>query len=210
MLLRSIAIFFTFVLLGGAAQAGTVLVWGDSLSAGYQLRIEQAWPMLLQTRLTEEGFAHRVVNASVSGETTSGGLTRLPAALAEHQPDLFILELGANDGLRGLQPRLMAENLETMIRAAQEVGAQVLLVGMRMPPNYGPAFNRRFEQAFRDVADANDVPLLPFLLEGFAERPEMFLPDGIHPNAEAQYIILDTVWDYLLPMLEPAATSAAD
>ena len=199
-----------FVLFGGATQAGTILVWGDSLSAGYQLRIEQAWPTLLQTRLADEGFPHRVVNASVSGETTSGGLTRLPAALAEHQPDLFILELGANDGLRGLQPRLMAENLEIMIQAARETGAQVLLVGMRMPPNYGPAFTRRFEQAFRDVADANDVPLLPFLLEGFAERPEMFLPDGIHPNAEAQYIILDTVWEYLLPMLEPAATAAAD
>lgn len=210
MLLRSIVIFLMFVLFGGGAQAGTILVWGDSLSAGYQLRIEQAWPTLLQTRLAEEGFPHRVVNASVSGETTSGGLTRLPAALVEHQPDLFILELGANDGLRGLQPRLMAENLETMIRAAREAGAQVLLVGMRMPPNYGPAFTRRFEQAFRDVADANDVPLLPFLLEGFAERPEMFLPDGIHPNAEAQYIILDTVWGYLLPMLEPAATAAAD
>ncbi|HRQ59139.1 MAG TPA: GDSL-type esterase/lipase family protein, partial [Azoarcus taiwanensis] len=105
MLLRSIVIFFSFVLFGGAAHGGTILVWGDSLSAGYQLRIEQAWPTLLQTRLSDEGFPHRVVNASVSGETTSGGLTRLPAALAEHQPDLFILELGANAGLRGLQPR---------------------------------------------------------------------------------------------------------
>ena len=210
MLLRSIVILISFVLFGGTAQGGTILVWGDSLSAGYQLRIEQAWPSLLQTRLADKGFPHRVVNASVSGETTSGGLTRLPAALAEHQPDLFVLELGANDGLRGLQPRLMAENLESMVQAARETGAQVLLVGMRMPPNYGPAFTRRFEQAFRDVADANDVPLLPFLLEGFAERPDMFLPDGIHPNAEAQYIILDTVWEYLLPMLEPAATAAAD
>lgn len=212
MLLRSIVIFFSFVLFGGAAHGGTILVWGDSLSAGYQLRIEQAWPTLLQTRLSDEGFPHRVVNASVSGETTSGGLTRLPAALSEHQPDLFILELGANDGLRGLQPRLMAENLEAMIRAAREAGARVLLVGMRMPPNYGPTFSRRFEQAFQDVAQSNEVPLLPFLLEGFAERPEMFLADGIHPNAEAQYIILDTVWEYLLPMLKPAAdaTAAAD
>ena len=212
MLLRSIVIFFSFVLFGGAAHGGTILVWGDSLSAGYQLRIEQAWPTLLQTRLSDEGFPHRVVNASVSGETTSGGHTRLPAALSEHQPDLFILELGANDGLRGLQPRLMAENLETMIRAAREAGARVLLVGMRMPPNYGPTFSRRFEQAFQDVAQSNEVPLLPFLLEGFAERPEMFLADGIHPNAEAQYIILDTVWEYLLPMLKPAAdaTAAAD
>ena len=202
MLLRSIVIFFSFVILGGPAHGGTVLVWGDSLSAGYQLRIEQAWPSLMQTRLDSEGFPHRVVNASVSGETTSGGLTRLAAALAEHQPDLFILELGANDGLRGLQPRLMAENLDAMIKAAQGAGARVLLVGMRMPPNYGPAFTRRFEEAFRDVATANDVPLLPFLLEGFAEQPEMFLPDGIHPNADAQHLILDTVWEYLLPLLK--------
>jgi acyl-CoA thioesterase-1 len=213
MLLRSIVIFFSFVLLGGAAHGGgTVLVWGDSLSAGYQLRIEQAWPSLMQTRLDEKGFPHRVVNASVSGETTSGGRTRLAAALDEHQPELFILGLGANDGLRGLQPRLMAENLDAMIKAAREAGARVLLVGMRMPPNYGPAFTRRFEEAFRELAESNDVPLLPFLLEGFADQPEMFLPDGIHPNADAQQIILDTVWQYVLPLLESpqAATAAVD
>lgn len=209
MLLRSIVIIFSFVLPIGAAWGGTILVWGDSLSAGYQLRIEQAWPSLLQTRLDAKGFPHRVVNGSVSGETTSGGRTRLPAALAEHSPDLFILELGANDGLRGLQPRLMADNLDAMVKAARQAGAQVLLVGMRMPPNYGPMFTRRFEAVFRDVAEANQVPLLPFLLEGFAEQPEWFLADGIHPNADAQHLILDTVWAHLRPLLDTPPTAAA-
>ena len=201
MLLRSIAIFL-FVIVSGAAQAATILVWGDSLSAGYQLAQREAWPVLLQTRLSEKGFPHKVVNGSVSGETTSGGLTRLPDALKRHQPDIFVLELGGNDGLRGLRPQLMGENLEAMITAAQQVGARVLLIGMEMPPNYGPAYTRRFAQTFRDVAERTDSVLLPFLLDGFGDQPEMFLPDGIHPTAEAQHLILETVWAKLEPMLK--------
>lgn len=201
MLLRSIAIFL-FIIVSGAAQAATILVWGDSLSAGYQLAQREAWPVLLQTRLAEKGFPHKVVNGSVSGETTAGGLTRLPAALERHQPDLFVLELGANDGLRGLRPQLMGENLEAMITAAKQAGARVLLIGMQMPPNYGPAYTRRFAQTFRDVAERTNSVLLPFLLDGFADQPELFLPDGIHPTAEAQHLILDTVWAKLEPMLK--------
>lgn len=200
MLLRSIATFL-FVIVSGAAQAATILVWGDSLSAGYQLAQREAWPVLLQTRLAEKGFPHKVVNGSVSGETTSGGLTRLPDALKRHQPDLFVLELGGNDGLRGLRPQLMGENLEAMITAAQQAGAEVLLIGMEMPPNYGPAYTRRFAQTYRDVAERTDSVLLPFLLDGFGDQPEMFLPDGIHPTADAQHLILDTVWAKLEPML---------
>lgn len=188
-----------------AAQGSTILVWGDSLSAAYQLRVEQGWPTLLQTRLTSEGFPHRVINASVSGETTSGGRTRLSAALSGHRPDILVLELGANDGLRGLPPRVMTENLDAMVRMARDSGAQVLIAGMQMPPNYGPMYTRAFEAAFRKVAEDNKVPLLPFLLEGFADQPELFLPDGIHPNAEAQHLILDTVWGHLLPLLDTAA-----
>ena len=205
MLLRSIAIFFSVVMFSVTAHAATILVWGDSLSAGYQLRTDEAWPTLLQTRLDDKGFPHRVVNASVSGETSSGGRSRLAAALETHRPDIFVLELGANDGLRGLRPQLMQDNLQAMIDSARAAGAEVLLIGMQMPPNYGPAFTRRFEQVFHDLAADNGIAFVPFLLEGFADRPEMFLPDGIHPSAEAQHIILDNVWPALAPLLDAAA-----
>lgn len=189
------------LMFAGAVQASTILVWGDSLSAGYGLKSGEAWPTLLQTRLKDEGFRHTVVNASVSGETSAGGRSRLPAALEQHRPSIVILELGANDGLRGLRPQLMAENLTAMIDAARAAGSQVLLVGMHMPPNYGAAYTRRFAQTFTDVAQARDVPLVPFLLDGFADQPELFLPDGIHPTAEAQPRVLDTVWQGLQPLL---------
>lgn len=193
---------------GALARAETILVWGDSLSAGYGLEKGREWPALLQTRLHAEGFRHVVVNASVSGETSSGGRTRLPAALAEHSPTLMILALGANDGLRGLKPQLLADNLGAMIDAAHAAGARVLLVGMRMPPNYGPAYTRRFAEVFADVAAAKKVPLEPFLMDGFADQPKLFLPDGIHPTAQAQPLILDTVWAKLRPMLARADTRA--
>ena len=191
------------LLFAGAAQAATILVWGDSLSAGYGLKPEEAWPTLLQTRLKAEGFRHTVVNASVSGETSAGGRSRLPAALEQHKPGIVILELGANDGLRGLRPKLLADNLEVMIGAAHSAGAKVLLIGMQMPPNYGPAYTRRFAQTFAEVANAQRVALVPFLLEGFADQPEYFLADGIHPTAEAQPLVLETVWKQLRPLLSP-------
>ena len=205
--LRSIATFLFLLLFAGAAPAASILVWGDSLSAGYGLKPGEAWPTLLQTRLTREGFRHKVVNASVSGETSAGGRSRLPAALAEHRPDIVILELGANDGLRGLKPALLADNLQAMIAATRAAGAQVLLVGVRMPPNYGAAYTRRFADTFGDVARMHKVALVPFLLEGFAERPELFQADGIHPTAEAQTLILETVWQGLRPLLGPIASS---
>lgn len=202
--LRSIATFLFLLLFAGAAPAASILVWGDSLSAGYGLKPGEAWPTLLQTRLAREGFRHQVVNASVSGETSAGGRSRLPAALAEHKPDILILELGANDGLRGLKPDLLADNLRAMIAAAQQAGARVLLVGMRMPPNYGPAYTRRFADTFADVARTQKVALVPFLMDGFADRPELFQADGIHPTAQAQPLIVDTVWQGLKPLLPPA------
>lgn len=191
--LRSI-VTLLFIMLSGAAQAATILVWGDSLSAGYGLKNGEAWPTLLQTRLAREGFRHTVVNDSVSGETSAGGRSRLPAALARHKPDILILELGANDGLRGLQPAVLAENLGAMIDTAHKAGAKVLLVGMRMPPNYGTSYTTRFEAAFADVARERKVRLVPFLFDGFADRPELFQADGIHPAADAQQLMLDTLW----------------
>lgn len=193
---------------GLAQAAGTILVWGDSLSAGYGLEKGQDWPTLLQTRIEDKGFRHVVVNASVSGETSSGGRSRLPAALEQHAPDIVILELGANDGLRGLPPQLLADNLKAMVEAATASGARVLLVGMQMPPNYGPAYTRRFSAVFRDLAESANLPLVPFLMDGFADRPELFLADGIHPTAEAQALILDTVWAKLQPMLTQADARA--
>ncbi|NMG33663.1 arylesterase [Azoarcus sp. TTM-91] len=198
--LRSI-LTFLFVVFAGSAQAATILVWGDSLSAGYGLKSGEAWPTLLQTRLAQEGFRHEVVNGSVSGETSAGGRSRLPAALQRHKPDIVILELGANDGLRGLKPALMADNLRAMVQASKAAGARVLMVGMQMPPNYGPAYTRNFSQAFVDVAGSEKIAHVPFLLEGFADKAEWFQADGAHPTAAAQSAILETVWQGLKPLL---------
>ncbi|KAB2970310.1 MAG: arylesterase [Zoogloea sp.] len=188
-------------LASASAWAGTVLVWGDSLSAGYGLRPEQAWPSLLAKRLEASKPPHKVVNASISGETTAGGLSRLPAALQAHKPSVVVIELGANDGLRGLPPRAMAANLQAMIDAIGKSGARVLLVGMRMPPNYGPTYTAAFEAAYRDLARTNKLRLVPFMMEGFADQRGMFQQDGIHPVADAQPLILDTIWRELAPLL---------
>ena len=189
------------LLVNGSAWAGTVLVWGDSLSAGYGLRPQQSWPALLGERIGSARLPHKVVNASISGETTAGGLARLPAALETHKPTVVVIELGANDGLRGLPVKAMAANLQAMVDASRKAGAQVLLVGMRMPPNYGPEYNTRFEAAFRDLANANRLRLVPFMMEGFADQRHYFQGDGIHPVAEAQPLILDTIWRELKPLL---------
>lgn len=191
----------TLVLAAPPAFAATVLVWGDSLAAGYGLRPAEAWPSLLGERLAHHKPTFRVVNASISGETTAGGRSRLPAALQTHHPAIVIIELGANDGLRGLPVPAMAANLQAMINAARESGAKVLLVGMRMPPNYGPTYTAGFEKTFQDLAGINKVRLVPFLMAGFADQPSYFQADGIHPTAQAQPLILDTVWHELKPML---------
>lgn len=195
------AALFSLVLAGGTAWANTILVWGDSLSAGYGLQIQQAWPSLLEKRIADTELPHKVVNASISGETTSGGRSRLPAALQAHKPAVVVIELGANDGLRGLPPKLMAANLQAMIDASRQAGAKVLLVGMRMPPNYGPDYTSSFENAFKDLARSNKIRLVPFMMEGFADKRQLFQQDGIHPVADAQPIILDTIWRELAPLL---------
>ncbi|MDG4595979.1 MAG: arylesterase [Candidatus Contendobacter sp.] len=183
------------------AEAPVILVLGDSLSAGYGIPAEQGWVNLLQRRLTERGFPHQVVNASISGDTTSGGLSRLPAALARHRPALVILELGANDGLRGQPPMAMAANLGRMIELSQQAGARVLLAEMRIPPNYGPLYAQKFQATFGELAQHHQVPLIPFLLNGVAGNPALIQDDGLHPRAEAQPRILDNVWPALEPLL---------
>lgn len=186
----------------------TVLIVGDSLSAGYGLRPGQGWVSLLERRLDAKGYPHRVVNASISGETTRGALARLPHALEIHDPDIVVIELGANDGLRGFPPEVMRENLLKLIGLSRNAGAQVLLLGMHLPVNYGQAYTERFHQVFVDIAKQHEVPFLPFFLDGVALQPEMMLDDGIHPNADAQPKLLENIWPSLADMLVVAGKAS--
>lgn len=183
-------------------SARTILVFGDSLSAGYGLPQEEGWVSLLEKRLQSERAPYRVANASLTGETTSGGASRIAGALKTHQPAIVILELGANDGLRGQNLDVMRKNLETMIDASRRANAQVLLVGMRLPPNYGPAYTEKFQRTFVDIARAKKLPYVPFLLDGFAENTVYFQSDRVHPTSQAQALILETVWKELKPLLK--------
>lgn len=185
-----------------ANEAPVILVFGDSLSASYGIREDQGWVTLLQEKLTSEGFAHRVVNASVSGETSNGGLARLPASLQSHAPDLVILELGGNDGLRGLPLQALEDNLQAMIDMIKQADAEVLLAGIQIPPNYGPRYTEPFAQIFPSLAERESLPLVPFLIDGIAQQPELMQNDGIHPKAEAQFMIVDNVWPVLKPLLD--------
>jgi acyl-CoA thioesterase-1 len=204
-------IFFWLILtLAGAAQAApTILVFGDSLSAAFGIPRESGWVNLLARRLEARKPPFRVVNASVSGETSAGGLTRLPKALATHRPAIVILALGANDGLRGLPTRETARNLEAMIRLAKKQGGTVLLVGMRLPPNYGGAYTRKFQALFGEVAKTGKVRLVPFLLEDMAGQRERFQADGLHPDAQAQPVLLENIWRELGPMLKALESKAS-
>lgn len=200
--LLSIVGFMQFSLCPASAQAANILVYGDSLSAAYGIPREQGWVQLLQDRLQQKNQAHQVINASISGETTMGGWSRLPAALAQHKPDIVILELGANDGLRGLPIAQLRSNLLNMIQASKQAGARVLLVGMMIPPNYGPKYTREFSLSFTEIAKQQQLPLVAFLLEGVAGQVEFTQDDGLHPKANAQSKILDNVWKGLEPMLK--------
>lgn len=184
-----------------AAQK-VVLVLGDSLSAGYGLPTGQGWVDLLARRLAKEAPGWRVVNASISGETTLGGLTRLPPLLERHRPDVVVVELGANDGLRGMEIAQARTNLERIVSAGKAAGAQHVVIGMRIPPNYGPRYTEQFHGMFGEVARATGSVHVPFLFEGFAQDRKMFQDDGIHPLPSAQPLMLDTVWKGLAPLLE--------
>ncbi len=184
------------------AQAATILVFGDSLSAGYGLARNEGWAHLLALRLQEKKLNYTVVNASISGETTLGGVNRINDALGAHRPAVVILALGANDGLRGADLAAMHANLERMINVSQRARARVVLVGIRIPPNYGAAYTEKFQATYTAVAKAKHVPLAPFLFEGFAQRSEYFQADQLHPAAIAQPLMLETVWKALAPVLK--------
>lgn len=186
---------------GLAVAAPAILVVGDSLSASYGLPQEAGWVSLLKSRLSEKKFPHQVINASISGDTTAGGLRRFDALLEQHHPGIVILELGANDGLRGLSVQETRANLDKMIAASKRRHAQVLLIGMRLPPNYGPAYTEPFHALFGELARKHKVKQVPFLLEGIGGKREYFQADGLHPTAQAQPILMETVWRALRPML---------
>jgi acyl-CoA thioesterase I len=188
-----------------AASERTLLVFGDSLSAAFGIRPDQGWVALLAQRLQTQGYGYQIVNASVSGETSGGGLERLPRALRLHHPQIVILELGANDGLRGLPPGETRANLERMVQLAQQAGARVLLVGIRLPPNYGPRYTEGFAHMFPELATQYHLPLVPFLLEKVALDPTRMQPDGMHPNAQGEPPVLETLWPYLRPLLKRGA-----
>lgn len=185
-----------------------ILVFGDSLSAGYRMDVEDGWVTLLAQRISEQDLNFRVVNASVSGETTVGGLTRLPASLEAHKPAIVIVELGGNDGLRGLPVTLIKENLISMVKLSEEAGAQVILAGIQIPPNYGPRYTGPFTAQYAEIANSMNLPLIPFLIDGIPQQPELMQDDGIHPRAEAQGMVLDNVWPTLEPVLRKASPAS--
>lgn len=189
------------LLLPAPSFAGTLLVVGDSLSAAYGIDVQSGWVTLLQQRLDAQGSRYKVVNASISGDTTAGGLARLPQALAAQRPEIVIIELGGNDGLRGLPLTQMKNNIAAMITKARAQGARVLLVGIYLPPNYGRQYLERFRAVYRDLAAQYSVPLVPFLLDGVATQSNLMQADGIHPTAEAQPTILENIWSHLRPLL---------
>lgn len=191
-----------------SSAASTILVYGDSLSVGYGMRRDQGWANLLQRRLLDQGYSHVVANASISGETTSGGRTRIEKTLQQHQPDLIILELGANDGLRGLQIKEIRRNLAAIIEACLGQKVEILLVGMRIPPNYGPRYTQEFHATYQLLAQQYKLRFLDFLLAGVAGQRELIQDDGLHPNALAQERILDNIWPALQPMLDKPIRAA--
>jgi len=183
------------------AQEPTILIVGDSLSAGFGIDVDQSWATLLQSRLEEQGYEHRVVNASIGGETTEGGATRIDQALETHSPTLVILELGGNDGLRGIPASRMQDNLENIILKSEASGAAIVMLGIRIPTNYGRRYREAFEKVFRDLASQHDVPWIEFFMEGIAFNEDLMQSDGIHPNATAQPLLLDNAWPIITAAL---------
>ena len=193
----------------GAAAPPRVLVLGDSLSASFGTSLDQGWVSLLKQRIDAEGLPHQVVNASISGDTTAGGRSRLPALLAEHTPAVVVIELGANDGLRGFPPKRIAAALTALVEEAQAADARVLMIGVRLPPNYGSAYAEQFQQLYVEVAEDTGAALVPRLLAGVAEDRDLMLADGLHPTAAAQPQLLENVWAQLLPLLAATAQAGA-
>ena len=194
--------------LPGSASANTSLVVGDSLSAAYGMPVEQGWVSLLQQRLATDYDAYTIVNASISGDTTANALNRLPQALTRHQPAIVVLELGGNDGLRGLSTAEMKGNLAAMIQTGRQHDAEVLLIGVQLPPNYGPRFTQQFHAVYHELAQEYGLALVPSLVDGVGTRTDLMQADGIHPNSKAQPLIVTRVWQQLRPLIDAMQTQA--
>ncbi|MBS3803008.1 MAG: arylesterase [Oleiphilaceae bacterium] len=210
-------VFLTLLALSAATWgssgtvSGTILIMGDSLSAAYGVETERAWVARLDERLDKRGWqSWQVKNASISGETTDGGVRRLPDLLERHEPEIVVIELGGNDGLRGFPPSVIKDNLADMIQHSKQAGAQVLLVGMQIPPNYGKPYTEAFANLYADLAETYSVALVPFFLQDIYNREELMQSDGIHPTAEAQEQLLDNVWPHLKLLISTEAKSMAN
>ena len=182
-------------------ESTTIMIYGDSLSAGYGLPQKTGWVSMLKTQLKTQQAVYQIINASISGETTLGGLNRIEQALKRHHPNIVIVELGANDGLRGLPIKSIHDNLEAIVKACKQNKASILLVGMRLPPNYGAAYTKKFSAIYQLIAKRHELRLVPFLLAGFGDKPEYFQEDKMHPNKKAQKIILNNLWEVLHKMI---------
>lgn len=185
----------------------TVLVFGDSLSAGYGMEVDQSWPALLQSRLEEQGYEHKVVNASISGETSEGGAQRITDAVSRYLPAIVVIELGGNDGLRGYPTKRLKQNLQRMIEESRAAGAEVVLLGIRIPTNYGPRYTRSFENVYRELATTYGLPWVKFFMDGVALDDSLMQDDGIHPNEDAQVALLDNAWPAILDALQDKTTA---
>jgi acyl-CoA thioesterase-1 len=190
-----------FLMLPNLAVANIILIVGDSLSAAYGIPVEKGWVSLLQERLDTRGYNYQIINASISGDTTANARARLTRALASSKPAVVLLALGGNDGLRGLSLAAMKSNLDTMISSVQDACAQVLLIGVQLPPNYGPRYTEKFQAIYHELARERDITLLPSLVDGIGTEQNLMQADGIHPNATAQPLIRDRVWEALSPLL---------
>jgi acyl-CoA thioesterase-1 len=204
---KTVAIWVLFCLFSSPLQAQsandapTILILGDSISAAYNMEISQSWPSLLQDRLQQDGYTYEVFNSSITGETTQGGVTRLPRLLDRLRPEIVVVELGGNDGLRGLPIEVTQQNLSSIIEQSRQAGARVVLAEMRIPPNYGRSYTEKFNQTYTMLQETHGVTLLPFILQDIALEPGMMQADGIHPSIEAQPVILDKVWAVLRTLL---------
>jgi len=200
--MSKICLSLIITLFSTTLMAKSIVVLGDSISAGYGLEAGKGWVTLIQKKFNQKHNSYTVFNESISGDTTAGGLARIDQALLRHRPELVLLELGANDGLRGLSPKIMKSNLAEMVKRSQKSGAKVLLLSMRIPPNYGKRYVDMFYKVYPQLAEEMNIPYVPFILEEVALVNELMQKDGLHPNAKAQPIIAEKIWSYLLPVLE--------